>query len=114
VSLDDDLRATRARLAEAADLLTRAGDEDDEGAPFLLCKTSTIAGPYPTAVLKFYAVELVTLSGPEVEGGAVTVTGTGVKFLAANAGKTVPPLGTVVRVYRVPHRFAFSYNGPTS
>ncbi len=66
-------------------------------------------GSYPTAAQRFYKMEVVSVTGDEVEGGAPTLT-LGGEFFAVNLGTAIPAVGTDHVVSHVPWRFVFRHD----
>jgi len=51
----------------------------------------------------------MTVLGDETEGAPATITGNG-RQLKAYAARGIPPVGTDVVCYYVPHRWVFEYD----
>lgn len=94
MSLDDDARVMRERLAEALAELAKWADTPDQ-ASAILGQTYTLV-TYPTAAQRAYDLHVVEISGTEVEGATPTLTATGLPFQAFNVGSSIPPSGTNV------------------
>jgi len=77
----------------------------------LLVQTVTIT-TYPTVAKSIYAVKTITATGPETEGGTVTLSGvTGDPFFATNLGSAIPPTGTPTVANLIGGQWVFIYNG---
>lgn len=65
-----------------------------------VCQTVNPAGStYPASANRYFWVQPLEESGPEVEGGAVSYTNRSSPFLAAHSGATLPTVGTKVLVF---------------
>lgn len=110
MGIADEDRLNRYRADEARRLLDAYDDSGADNALFLVGVTTHVT-TYPTAVNAYYAIQPKYVGGPESEGAPWTLTDLGPKVLAAHLGTVVPPEGTTVRFWRVPHRYVFAYYG---
>jgi hypothetical protein len=110
VDAESEIRLLRERIVALAAEVDRATPPPPLGSAALLCTTTTITA-YPTAINAYYAVQQADPGGVEVEGGALSTSIVAGKFLAANAGSKVPPLGTKVIVSVIGSRNVFCFNG---
>jgi hypothetical protein len=106
----DDARRLRGDDLDADDELSRRPAAVEGASRRFLAKTKTVTS-YPTAAGKFYAMETQDVLGTQSEGSAATFSGQGDTFYALNLGSAIPPVGTIVEVTHVPHRFVFRYDG---
>lgn len=106
---DDARRLRDEDQADDSELSRRLPCPDVLGRTFV-AKTKTVT-TYPTAALKFYAMESQEVLGAETEGGSATFSDVGDTFHALNLGSAVPPSGTRVKVEYVPYRYVFRYDG---
>lgn len=110
MSLEDEARTLRSRVAELADALDRLDSESSDGNPAMLVQTVAV-GTYPTAANKFFAAHPVDPGGPEGEGNTISATvGGGIVYLA-NLGSAVPPAGTKLLARSINGRWVGVYNG---
>ena len=106
----DEVRRLRIRDAALVDGLGRRDRDQTFGMPCLLAQTKKISS-YPTVAQSFYACAPSSLLGPEVEGGAGTVTPGPSTFFALNLGSVVPPIGTNILATFVDNRWVFRFDG---
>jgi len=106
----DEARRLRVRDAALVDGLGRRDQDRASGMPCLLAQTKRLS-TYPTAAQSFYACAPSTLLGPEVEGGAGSVTPGASTFFALNLGAAVPPAGTNILATFVDSRWVFRFDG---
>lgn len=103
------------RLINRVDALQTAIDSfnvDDTGTTRELIGVTTTVTTYPTSASSFFAVQLGTMTGTEVEGNVPTTTvasGAG-KFYALNLGGSVPPVGTIVIIMQQDGLLCFRYD----
>jgi len=104
--------AKRLRIGDAAlsDGMTRLGRDPAFGMPCVAGQTKALAS-YPTSAQRFYACAPITVLGPEVEGGAGTVTAGTSTFFALNLGPAIPPVGTNILATFVDSRWVFRFDG---
>lgn len=105
-----DARTLNRRLDDLEAALARLNTTDQGGGAAMLARTTTIAS-YPTVAQACYAVQPLLLTGPEREGGPVTLTALAQGFFALNLGSTVPVTGTVVVLTHVGNRWVFRHDG---
>ena len=106
----DESRILRARI----DTLERALDvietTDLAGGRAFAAKTVTL-GAYPSvgASGKTFAMQATDVTGPEIEGGAATVTVRAGVFFAVNLGGGLPTIGTEIIVHETPGAHVFYF-----
>ena len=106
---DDDALRLRRDDEEDRNDFGRSAEAGPAGAPSILAITTTVT-TYPLVPNLFYGVIAQSIFGPEVEGGAGTLTA-GALFYAYNTGSTIPPVGTKVLCTYVTTRWVFQYDG---
>ena len=106
----DQARVLRIRDEALIDLFSQGGREPSSGMPCLVARTKRLT-TYPTSAGKFFACSPVIVLGPEVEGGAGSLTVGTATFFALNLGSVAPPQGTNVLATFVDNRWVFRYEG---
>lgn len=111
----DDARRLRDRQDEYDAELAAEPGTPVHGSPRAVCRTVT-DGRYPTGIGVFYKLEVLDLTGEEVEGGDSVRTASGrylyamhVASLGSLSDAKGPALGTVVEAVWVPYRWTFLY-----
>ena len=107
---DDEARRLRLRESDRLDGSGRRDRDFTPGAPSLIARTTTLK-TYPASAQQFYACTPMTVLGPEVEGGAGTLTPGASTFLALNLGSAIPPAGTGILATYVDNRWVFRHDG---
>jgi len=106
----DDAKRLRIRDANFDMEVSQHGRDPSLGMPCLLVQTTSL-GAYPSVAQRFYACSPLIVLGPEIEGGAGTITAEPSKFLALNLGSAIPPAGTNLLATFVDNRWVFRYDG---
>lgn len=107
MSLDDDARIMRERLADLEAELARLAESPDQSAAILGQTYTRVT--YPTAAQRFYDLYLVEIGGTEVEGATPTLSATSLPFQALNLGTVIPPSGTNVICVQARGYWVFRY-----
>lgn len=107
----DESRITIGRQLASDDALARLADRGPSR-PGAFVGRTVVQSSYPTAPGVLYAVNVVDISGTEVEAGSVSTTvGSKISY-AYNCGSAIPPVGTDVLIHPVPvGRLVFRYDG---
>ncbi len=108
-SADDALRL-RINESRLNDSLSRVERDPSLGMPCQVAHTRTITS-YPNSAQAFYACSPLSVLGPEVEGGAGSLSLGSSTFFALNLGSSVPPVGTNLLVTYVDSRWVFRFDG---
>ena len=106
----DEAKRLRIRDAALVDLFSQGGRDPSSGMPCLVARTKQVSS-YPTAAQQFFACSPVNVLGPEVEGGAGSLTLGISTFFALNLGSVVPPVGTNILATFIDNRWVFRYDG---
>jgi hypothetical protein len=109
MSAYDDAKRLRIRGSVLAEESLRSPSSESWGAPSLVAQTISL-GSYPATAASFYACCPRTVFGPEIEGGAGTLSTQAGRFFALNLGSTIPPTGTDLLVTFVGNRWVFRYD----
>lgn len=111
----DDARRLRDRQDEYDAELAAESRPPVHGTPRVVARTIT-DGRYPTQAGVVYKLEILDLTGDEVEGGAASRTLSGRYIYAAHIASSAsmsdgkgPDLGTDVEAVWIPYRWIFFY-----
>lgn len=111
MSLEDEARTLRSRVAAIQDAMDRLGSDSSDGNPAMLVETFD-DGSYPTTPGKFFAAHPADAGGVEEEDGDVSVPVSGGTVYVAVLGTKTPPVGTKLMARSIGGRWAAVYNGP--
>jgi hypothetical protein len=104
---EDEARYLRERIADLEDRIDRLINDAPDATPSAVFRIGTVPG---TASKVFYPATMVTVTGDETEGTAVSTDDVGDTTIAG-LGSKVPPVGTYVVGAMVADRWACLYNG---
>jgi hypothetical protein len=106
----DDPRVERDRIESLDDSLDRSVGDQADGDAIIVVKTFAESA-YPASAHAFYACKIHEPGGNEVEGGAGTLSDTGVVIYAYNLGSSKPPVGTALLAVQAGDRWVLVFNG---